>query len=249
VRQSPFFEEICEIVYSNGSFVSGEKNIGMLTGVFISKSSLHRMFERKENEEIEIPEKVEEMSVDGGSVCVIGDKAERKQYKAIRINGKYHNAWYKEDRKLINYANKQERAEFVVCLGDGHDGVWNVFEEIKHQKLEILDWYHLMENLYKQKMEKSELLKIKRLLWEGRIDEALAEFEEGNNFRKYLEKHYFRIVNYKYFQYEGITIGSGAVESSIKQFNNRLNLTGARWKLKGLKRMLLARAKFLNRAF
>jgi hypothetical protein len=38
-----------------------------------------------------------------------------------------------------------------VCLGDGHDGVWNSVQEFgteKSKPLEILDWYHLKENLY-----------------------------------------------------------------------------------------------------
>ncbi len=215
--------------------MDAEKDIELLTGVFVSKSALHRMFEDKEVEEIKIKEPIKELSTDGGSVCIIGEEAEWKQYKAIRINGKYHNAFYKEDKELIKYINKQKKAEFMVCLGDGHGSVWNIIDGITGQKIEVLDWYHLTENLYKQKLKKEKLENLKSMLWEGRIDEVIDEFEEGNNFRKYLEKHYFRIVNYKYCQYEGITIGSGAVESSIKQFNNRLNLTGARWKIKGVK--------------
>ena len=37
----------------------------------------------------------------------------------------------------------------LVCLGDGHDGVWKLFTEIggSSTRLEILDWYHLRENL------------------------------------------------------------------------------------------------------
>ncbi len=32
--------------------------------------------------------------------------------------------------------------------GDGHDGIWNLFREIgeKQERIEILDWYHLIEN-------------------------------------------------------------------------------------------------------
>jgi hypothetical protein len=40
----------------------------------------------------------------------------------------------------------------LVCLGDGHDGVGNLVKESgteKFKPLEILDWYHLKENLYK----------------------------------------------------------------------------------------------------
>jgi len=37
-----------------------------------------------------------------------------------------------------------------VCLGDGHDGVWNLFQIAPApERWEILDWYHLKENLYK----------------------------------------------------------------------------------------------------
>ena len=45
----------------------------------------------------------------------------------------------------------------------------------------------------------------------------MIQLKEDNNFRKYLEKNYHRIVNYEYYQGEGIPIGSGAVESSVKQ--------------------------------
>lgn len=34
-------------------------------------------------------------------------------------------------------------------LGDGHDGVWNLFAAIAEteRRQEIIDWYHLKENL------------------------------------------------------------------------------------------------------
>jgi len=39
---------------------------------------------------------------------------------------------------------------FVPLFVYGHDGVWNLFEEISTAiRQEILDWYHLKENLYK----------------------------------------------------------------------------------------------------
>ncbi len=52
---------------------------------------------------------------------------------------------YKEDGKLSDWVNQQPLAEKITCLGDGHDGVWNVVAEIAtHQeRREILDWYHL----------------------------------------------------------------------------------------------------------
>ncbi|HLP89372.1 MAG TPA: hypothetical protein VK184_12370 [Nostocaceae cyanobacterium] len=45
------------------------------------------------------------------------------------------------------------------------------------------------------------------------------------NFRAYLEKHRSRIVNYSYYQSEQIcSIGSGAVESAVKQIGARIQL-------------------------
>ncbi len=42
-------------------------------------------------------------------------------------------------------------ADPVTCLGDGHPGVWNLMADIAttSQRREILDWYHLKENLHK----------------------------------------------------------------------------------------------------
>jgi len=39
----------------------------------------------------------------------------------------------------------------MYCIGDGHPGIWNLFQEIgvTEQRQEILDWYDLKENLYK----------------------------------------------------------------------------------------------------
>lgn len=50
-----------------------------------------------------------------------------------------------------DWVNSQRLLYPLVCLGDGHDGVWNLFQEIgsKQQRQEILDWYHLKENLHK----------------------------------------------------------------------------------------------------
>jgi hypothetical protein len=39
----------------------------------------------------------------------------------------------------------------MYCIGDSHPGIWNLLQEIgvTEQRQEILDWYHLKENLYK----------------------------------------------------------------------------------------------------
>jgi hypothetical protein len=60
-------------------------------------------------------------------------------------------AFFQNNQSLLSWVNQQPLSQNVSCLGDGHDGVGNIVEQIgtKHQRREILDWYHLMENLHK----------------------------------------------------------------------------------------------------
>lgn len=60
----------------------------------------------------------------------------------------------------------------LVCLGDGHDGVGNLFAEIGSTQMrqEILDWYHLKENLYKVGGSIKRLKVAETLLWQGQAE-------------------------------------------------------------------------------
>ncbi|MEA5466183.1 ISKra4 family transposase, partial [Leptothoe sp. PORK10 BA2] len=147
-------------------------------------------------------------------------------------------------------------AATLTCLGDGHDGIWNIIAEIGHedQRREILDWYHLMENLAKVESSPERLDSIKDLLWEGKVKTVLAQFEDCSDahaqaFVAYLRKHQHRIVNYEYYQLEGISIGSGAIESGIKQIAARVKLTGAQWEAKNIPQVLRHRCAYLNGQF
>jgi len=65
----------------------------------------------------------------------------------------------------------------------------------------------------------------------------------------YLTKHRHRIVNYAYYQAEGISIGSGAVESTVKQIGQRIKLSGAQWKKDNVPQVLKYRCAYLNGQF
>jgi len=54
---------------------------------------------------------------------------------------------------------------------DGHDGVWNIIDEIapNGERREILDWYHLMENLHKVGGSLKRLRQAETLLWQGKL--------------------------------------------------------------------------------
>jgi len=97
---------------------------------------------------------IEESSIDGGKVRVRTPKGEIcrwQDYKAINLHGHCQEAFLQENEKLVEWVNQQLLATPLICLGDGHDGIWNLFEKIASasQRQEILDWFHLVENLYK----------------------------------------------------------------------------------------------------
>jgi len=137
--------------------------------------------------------------------------------------------------------SNQPLASPITCLGDGHDGVGTSSTKYPGERREILDWYHLMENLHKVGGSLKRLRQAETLLWQGQVDAAKALFadcttKQAQNFINYLDKHCDRIVNYQYYQAEQIcSIGSGAVESAVKQIDRRTKSQA----LSGTRRMFL----------
>jgi len=134
--------------------MNGEKDLEILTGIRVPHSTQHHLGLNHEIELTKIVKRGEELSVDGGTVRIrtpLGKESEWKQYKAIKIHERAGAALFQKDEELISWVNQQPLSQIVTCLGDGHDGVWNVIKKIgnSEQRREVLDWYHLTENLYK----------------------------------------------------------------------------------------------------
>ncbi len=220
---------------------------------------VHR-YEFPSNERNETIEEIEEISVDGGKVRlrteVKGESCVWKDYKAICANKKLRKAWFQENNLLILWVNEQPINEQLYCLGDGHPGIWKIMKQLNcpGEKQEILDWYHLMENLHKVGGSLKRLSEAESLLWEGKVDETIALFsslkkKQAANFCLYLNKHRERIINYHYYQSEQIcSIASGAVESTVKQIDRRLKISGAQWKEENVSQVLRHRCAYLNNA-
>lgn len=80
---------------------------------------------------------------------------------------------------VIDWVNTQPLASVVTCLGDGHDGVWNIINQLAHpnSRRGVLDWFHLMENLYKVDGSFRRLRQGKNLLWKGLVEDASEYIE------------------------------------------------------------------------
>ena len=70
--------------------------------------------------------------------------------------------------------------------------------------------------------------------------------KQAKNFQNYLRKHRSRIPDYQLYQELGICIGSGSVESWIKQIGSRIKIIGAQWNPKNVSQMLRLRCVYLN---
>lgn len=244
---------------ANTSYTHAEEDIEMLTGVKVARSNQQRLVHNGIIPNAIATEFIEGMDIDGGKVRIRTPKGEScvwRDYKAVNIDTQVVGAFFQENTELTNWVNQQPLPEIFSCLGDGHDGIWNLFEDIgtEEQRFEILDWYHLIENLYKTNLSNDQKLEIKQLLWHGKFDETVNQLQswqdaEVTNFLAYLKKHKTRIHNYYYFQSEGIPIGSGAVESLVKQIDRRVQISGAQWNSQNLPQVLKQRCAYLNGYF
>lgn len=255
-RLSPHLELCCLRQSALVSYESASKEVTVQTGRTVSARTQQRLVQRHEFDLPVVVEPIEQVSLDGAMIRLRtpeGEKSDWKEYKAVNLVESHQGmAWFKEPEALLNWANALPMADQVWCLGDGHDGVWSLYAQIgrEEQRTEILDWYHLMENLHKVPGSNNRLKEARALLWQGKVDEAIGHFEEcrsdeARRFRGYLERHRERIPNYEYYQAEGIPIGSGDVESFAKQINQRTKIVGASWSAKNVPQVLAQRCAYL----
>jgi hypothetical protein len=239
------------------SYEKTMEEVEVQTGRRVSQKTQQRLVQRQEFEEASSDEPVAQMSLDGGMIRLRtpkGQASEWREYKALNLLEQQQGmAWFKDNDALVEWANQLPMGERVDCLGDGHDGVWGIYEQIAEpeQRNEILDWYHLRENLHEIPGSNQRLKQAEDLLWRGEVAKASQLFEdckseEARRFRGYLERHRDRIPNYGYYQAEGILIGSGDVESLIKRISTRIKISGASWKLSHVPQVLAHRCAYLN---
>jgi hypothetical protein len=172
--------------------------LAYLTGIRIPAKTQQRLVH---GQTFALPTKQEaiaQLGVDGGKVRVrtpIGEECQWRDYKVIATDSSKV-ANFQNNAQLIEWVNAQVLANPLTCLGDGHDGVWNIVAQIgnSQQRQEVLDWYHLKQNLYKVGGSLKRLRQAEALLWKGQVDETMALFKDchkkqAQNFCTYLRKH------------------------------------------------------------
>ncbi len=255
---SEYLKKCCLLVSANNSYQRTEEDLALLTGMRISASTQQRLVQRQAFEAVVVTEQVKAISLDGGKVRLrtpTGQESVWNDYKAVAVEG-HVNAYFKQNQTLVTWVNAQPLAASVSCLGDGHEGIWNLFAQIGDptQRREILDWFHLMQNLHKVAVPANRLHPIKGYLWQGNLNQAIWALlrdssDSALKFIAYLQTHHTRIPDYQALQQGGFTIGSGAVESLVKQINRRLKISGAQWSAGNVPQVLKHRVAYLNGDF
>lgn len=171
----------------------------------------------------------------------------------------------KEDFSPALWALAVERdvptAKERAVIGDGAAWIWNVAEDVCPDGRQIVDWFHAVQHLadaaqalYPNDTDLSKrkrwLRAYKTHLYMGRVHKIIAALHKQKrpDLAHYFETHQRR-MHYLEFREEGFPIGSGTVESAVKQFKQRLTATGMRWKRDNANRMLVIRAAVLSNDF
>lgn len=150
------------------------------------------------------------------------------------------------------------QAKEVLILGDGAVWIWNLAQDRFPQARQRLDYYHLRQHLWNlaQAIEQDPAAarawfeKQTKELRANHVDDALKAIDEAIELqqdpektqtirreRNYIAAHRNR-MDYDNAQKQNEPIGSGAIESTCKQYQCRFKLSGQFWSQPGIEKLL-----------
>lgn len=149
-------------------------------------------------------------------------------------------------------AHQVQYAGRSAVTSDGANWIWRLCADLFPVSIQIVDWYHARQHLaqaaqarYPTQAEQAQRWyeHMSYALYRGEIWKILDDLRHHHlhDHATYFHTHQRR-MQYQVFREDGFPIGSGAVESGIKQFKNRLTGAGMRWSRSGAERMLLIRS-------
>ncbi len=142
---------------------------------------------------------------------------------------------------------------------DGAEWIWNLAPDYFPDSVQIVDWYHATQHLaqaahalYPDDDQQAQRWYRHHLdtLFVGCLDPITRPLDQAglSEHSRYFHVHQRR-MQYQQFREHGYPIGSGTIESGIKQFKARLSGPGMRWSRPGAQRMLILRAAVLGHDF
>jgi hypothetical protein len=186
---------------------------------------------------------------DGGNIIV------NKEYAAFIGSAEDFRGYVLSAAVNKGYGKVKE----VVIIGDGASWIRNMAKELFPDATQILDLYHLKENIYTYAKHKFSQDEKKYVPWaesiidqmeKGKAADVLNQLSAEEtlpagvvNLRTYITNNIDK-VNYPEYKEKGYFVGSGAIESANKVVvQRRLKQAGMRWSVPGAQALLTLRAK------
>ena len=150
-------------------------------------------------------------------------------------------------------------AQESSVTADGAEWIWNLVSDYLPDSIQIVDWYHAVQHLtlaaqalFPDQPDKANswLRQHTELLFQGQVHHIIQALDAAGlaDHSHYFHAHQRR-MNYLEFREAGWPIGSGSVESAVKQFKARLTAAGMRWSRPGASRILVIRSAVLDNPF
>jgi len=148
----------------------------------------------------------------------------------------------------------------VSCVtADGAEWIWGLAADLFPDSVQVVDWYHAGQHLAEagHALHPNDTQRAERWfkehqdsLYLGEIQKITDPLDQAglSDHSNYFHTHQRR-MQYQAFQEEGYPIGSGTVESGIKQFKARLSGPGMRWSRPGADRMIAVRGGVMAGTF
>lgn len=159
-----------------------------------------------------------------------------------------------------------DRALELIFLGDGARWIWDLVDLYFPDAVQIVDWFHACEYLTPvakaafadhQRRDKW-LEQVKDDLWQGDLTAVIdacqsycqldlkVDDDPAQQAVRYFHNNRHR-MDYPTYRANGFQIGSGTIESGVKQIaSQRMKVSGARWNLDSARLVSKARAAFLS---
>jgi hypothetical protein len=142
---------------------------------------------------------------------------------------------------------------------DGAEWIWNLVADYFPDSMQIVDWFHACEHLAEaakamhpdnEAAAHRWFRKCCKYLYKGEVHKITMLLDAAGLSK---QSHYFhthkRRMRYQSCLEDGYPIGSGTVESGVKQFKARLTGSGMRWSRPAAEQMLVIRGAVLAKDF
>ena len=146
-------------------------------------------------------------------------------------------------------------AGWTAVTADGARWIWRLASDLFPVSTQIVDWFHARQHLWQaaqalydeHTLQKTWVARMSKALFAGEIWTIIRELnlKQCHTAAAYFLTHQRR-MQYAAFRADGFPIGSGGVESGIKQFKHRLCGAGMRWSRSGAERMVVIRSAVMT---